>query len=57
MPLISSGIFGCPVPLAADLVVAAVQEFLAQMQPSAQDYLKVLLPRLHSHCHPQMTIL
>lgn len=48
LPLISSGIFGCPVPLAAQVVVAAVNKFLEQLGPATQDCLKVLLPCPHS---------
>ena len=41
MPLLCSGIFGCPVPRAAELVVPAVIDFLEQMAPENQDCLKV----------------
>ena len=40
-PLISSGIFSCPAPLAARLVVTAVVDFLEQMDEDSQHSLKV----------------
>ena len=43
LPLLSSGIFGCPVFLAADIAVAAVIDFLQQIGPESDDYLQVLL--------------
>jgi len=47
LPLLSSGIFGCPVFLAADIAVAAVIDFLQQIGPESDDYLQVLL---HPSC-------
>ena len=43
LPLISSGNFGCPVEKAAELAVAAVFDFLQQMDAGLQQCLQVRL--------------
>lgn len=48
LPLLSAGIFGCPVAEAAFHAVKAVTEFLAGLGADSQDYLKVL--HQYHHC-------
>ena len=41
LPLLGSDVFWCPAPVAAEIVVAAVVEFLRDMGPEIHKYLKV----------------
>ena len=43
LPLLSSGIFSCPVDLAAQTAVSAVLDFLDQMDAGLQQYLQASL--------------